>query len=330
MDTVDLADIARTTEAAERDLKLRELARVQYLAQEAKEKIQRIQTHRSRPQRGPYQAGDRVLVFRRSNAILPHRGQWRGPGVVIAVEGSSAIYVQLCSRLYKCAPEQLRPLSPQERQVASEADLRENVLDTDGINRLVKGVDIRSEAPDGDDLDRDVPVPARAPGEATARTLPEAPAPESEPKRRRLTRKQPPEQLQPSTSSSASATTMGPVGPAGLDRSGPDRTTDNAEMPEAEDGVNAAAAATSRRPQLDRMRPRHGYRIEIELDETDVADLTATTDLNNRQFMHSLLAETAVGNQQRKRRLELKEVELTDDEWLLFNKAGGAKEKEWT
>ena len=33
-----------------------------------------------------------------------YQGQWRGPGVVIAVEGSSAVYVQLVGRLYKCAP----------------------------------------------------------------------------------------------------------------------------------------------------------------------------------------------------------------------------------
>ena len=44
--------------------------------------------------------------------------------------------------------------------------------------------------------------------------------------------------------------------------------------------------------------------------------------------MHALLAETAIGDQKRKRKVELKEVELTDDEWLLFNQKGGAKEKE--
>ena len=98
LDTVNLVDITRTTPDAERDLKLRELARVQYLAQEAKANIQRIRTHWSRPQRGHHQAGDRVLVFRQTNARLPHRGQWRGPGIVIAVEGSIAVQVQLLER----------------------------------------------------------------------------------------------------------------------------------------------------------------------------------------------------------------------------------------
>ena len=80
LDPVNLADITRTTPDAERDLKLRELARVQYLAQEAKEKIQRIQTHRSRPQKSFFQAGGRVLLLRRTNAFMKYRGHGEDQG----------------------------------------------------------------------------------------------------------------------------------------------------------------------------------------------------------------------------------------------------------
>ena len=61
--------------------------------------------------------------------MLPHRGQWRGPGTVIANEGSSVIYVQLTGKIYKCSPEQVRGLTATEKYVTDDLESQVHLLD---------------------------------------------------------------------------------------------------------------------------------------------------------------------------------------------------------
>ena len=92
---------------------------------------------------------------------------------MVAKEGSSVIYVQMTGKLYKCAPEQLRPLTAPETYLTTELNEQIHLLDPKvrkGLLELEKGIDIRADAPNGDPADNDIPtepVPTEPPAVPT-------------------------------------------------------------------------------------------------------------------------------------------------------------------
>ena len=79
---------------------------------------------RSRPTRGPFYPGDRVFIYRRGRGSKKRAasvaGGWHGPATVIISEPADAVsprivWCNLHGNLYRCAPEQLRLVGPEER-----------------------------------------------------------------------------------------------------------------------------------------------------------------------------------------------------------------------
>ena len=102
---------------------MREEACRAFIEEHAKDVWRRAVAYRNRPMRGPYVAGQMVYVFRlRGRGQLRSRhGQWLGPGRIIGVESSSnspiprLVWVSLNGYLYRCSPENLRPV-PEDEQ----------------------------------------------------------------------------------------------------------------------------------------------------------------------------------------------------------------------
>ena len=68
--------------------------------------------HRSRPARGPFEVGQLVFLWRKNR--FDNRAHWHGPAVIIGKAGSSKIWVAKGTKVYRCCPEQLKCLSPDQ------------------------------------------------------------------------------------------------------------------------------------------------------------------------------------------------------------------------
>ena len=88
-------------------------ARKAFVERDNDDRIRRAIERRTRPERGPFPAGAKVYVWRPGGlkgSSKAHR--WRGPGTVIGHSDQSKFWVSFGSKVLKCAPEQLRRLSP--------------------------------------------------------------------------------------------------------------------------------------------------------------------------------------------------------------------------
>ena len=68
--------------------------------------------HRTRPERGPFEVGQLVFLWRKNR--FDNRAHWHGPAVVIGKSGASKVWVARGTKVYRCCPEQLRALSPDQ------------------------------------------------------------------------------------------------------------------------------------------------------------------------------------------------------------------------
>ena len=65
--------------------------------------------------RGPYTPGQLVMYWiRRHRTSRQETGRWHGPAQVIHQESPSAVWLSHAERLFKCAPESIRPASLRE------------------------------------------------------------------------------------------------------------------------------------------------------------------------------------------------------------------------
>ena len=97
-------------------LNLRQEARKAFIEADHEERVRRAIEHRTRPERGPFVPGCKVFIWRPGN--IKKDGEkawfWKGPGTVIGSADASKIWVSLGSKVFKCAPEQLRRLKPED------------------------------------------------------------------------------------------------------------------------------------------------------------------------------------------------------------------------
>ena len=129
-----LADtLLREDEAFARITQIRQKAREAYVRAEATARLARVMHHKSRPTRGPFVPGERVLVFRRTPLgktraevpeVHPKSGYWYGPAVVLSSESSDAdklrprmYYIAMLGKLYRCSEAQLKAL-PASAEIA--------------------------------------------------------------------------------------------------------------------------------------------------------------------------------------------------------------------
>ena len=95
-------------------LELRECARRAYHSADNDAALRRAVLRRSNPFRGSYRTGEWVMVWKQGNGALP--GQWIGPMKVVVHENNKTIWTTMASKLYRCAPEHVRPVTAFEAQ----------------------------------------------------------------------------------------------------------------------------------------------------------------------------------------------------------------------
>ena len=95
-------------------LEFRECARRAYHAADNDAALRRAVLRRSNPFRGNYHTGEWVMVWKQGNGALP--GHWIGPMKVVVHENNKTVWTTMASKLYRCAPEHVRPVSASEAQ----------------------------------------------------------------------------------------------------------------------------------------------------------------------------------------------------------------------
>ena len=108
------------SEAFRKHLEIRTKARKAFLLADNDNSIRRALLHRSCPSRGKFEVGQLVMYWRkRSRASRHESGRWHGPAKVVSQDSQSSVWIAHADRLFKCAPESLRPASLREWQYHS-------------------------------------------------------------------------------------------------------------------------------------------------------------------------------------------------------------------
>ena len=129
-DPVINSSLAQGESVFERRMALRTAARKAFLDADGEARVRRAMECRTRPERGPFVEGQLVFFWRKNR--FENRHHWHGPGIVIGKSGGSKVWVAKGTKVYRCCPEQLRGLSPdQEAMVkllpADMVYMRDNV-----------------------------------------------------------------------------------------------------------------------------------------------------------------------------------------------------------
>jgi len=95
-------------------LAFRETARRAYHSADNDAALRRSVLRRANPHRGSYHPGEWVMVSKQGQGALP--GSWLGPMKVIFQENHRTIWITMLSKLYRCAPEHVRPVTAAEAQ----------------------------------------------------------------------------------------------------------------------------------------------------------------------------------------------------------------------
>ncbi len=113
------------------ELSCRERARRAYASVDNDQTLRRALVHRSRPHRGSYQKGEPVMVWRKRGES---DGHWQGPMTVVIQESQQVVWVTLLNKLYRVAPEHIRPLSAMEevQYKKSEPEVSSRVFQSGG------------------------------------------------------------------------------------------------------------------------------------------------------------------------------------------------------
>ena len=97
------------------NLARREAARKAFWSADNHSAIRRAILRRTRPSRGHYNPGEWIMMWKKTE---DPKGKWIGPAKVITQEGSQTVWCTLSGRLFRCSPEQVRPVSAFEaRQI---------------------------------------------------------------------------------------------------------------------------------------------------------------------------------------------------------------------
>ncbi|CAK0889332.1 unnamed protein product [Prorocentrum cordatum] len=163
-----------------RGAQVRRLARLAHIQTENSDRVKRAEAARFRSFKR-YETGDLVFVYRRPSPgawikkgqprSMPGRGRWYGPGRVLCHEPSSSghrpglpgtvVNITVAGRLYRVAPEQLRPATPSEEAMDSLRSRREQpgtwaLGDVQKLLDQNEVIDLSNESPPtGEDLAAD-------------------------------------------------------------------------------------------------------------------------------------------------------------------------------
>ena len=90
-------------------LAMRESARKAFHSADNDAALRRAALRRSRPGNVQYHPGEWVMIWKQSNGALPN--QWIGPLRIVVHENSQTIWTTMGSKLYRSAPEHVRPVT---------------------------------------------------------------------------------------------------------------------------------------------------------------------------------------------------------------------------
>ena len=93
-------------------LAYRETARRAFHSADNDSALRRAMLRRSHPHRGAYQPGEWVMAWK--EGLGQTQGYWQGPMKVVVHENQQTIWVTMSSKLYRCAPEHVRPVTAEE------------------------------------------------------------------------------------------------------------------------------------------------------------------------------------------------------------------------
>ena len=103
------------SERFRRHLDQRSRARRAFLLTDNDQALRRALYRKSRPTRGPFLPNQLVMYWMKRNKSSRHEcGRWHGPAKVILQESNSGVWISHMDRLFRCAPESLRPASLRE------------------------------------------------------------------------------------------------------------------------------------------------------------------------------------------------------------------------
>lgn len=105
------------------ELEIRERARRAFTIVDNNQAMRRAIVQRTRPMRQTYEKGQWVMMWRQRGE---QQGQWIGPAQVIVQEGTQVVWITMSSKLYRIAPEHLRPVSLQEQASIKEDQMTNN------------------------------------------------------------------------------------------------------------------------------------------------------------------------------------------------------------
>ena len=97
-----------------KQLAFRESARRAFHSADNDAALRRALLRRSNPHRGNYQPGEWVMSWREGTGQSP--GFWQGPMKVVVHENQHTIWTTMSSKLFRCAPEHVRPVTAEEAQ----------------------------------------------------------------------------------------------------------------------------------------------------------------------------------------------------------------------
>ena len=125
--------------------------------------LRRALLRRSRPFRGQYAPGEWVMIWRQAE---PPKGQWLGPMKVVTQESAQIIWCTRSGRLYRCSPEQVRPVSAYEaRDIPKEESnldvkpsIGEQLSELQRQNNQEQYQDLAGNSSDGIDVSGPPPI----------------------------------------------------------------------------------------------------------------------------------------------------------------------------
>ncbi len=102
-------------------LEQRSRARKAFLLTDNDQALRRALFRKSRPTRGPFLPNQLVMYWmKRSKSSRHECGRWHGPAKVILQESNAGVWISHMDRLFRCAPESLRPASLREWNASSD------------------------------------------------------------------------------------------------------------------------------------------------------------------------------------------------------------------
>ena len=136
-------------------LNLRESARKAFHQADNSAALRRALLRRSRPHRGHLQAGEWIMLWK----VMGNQKGWFGPMQVVIQENDNTVWLSWCGKLFRGAPENIRPVSAYEARnidhktiisPSQVSQLQEQIANQNPLegNRTIETEDVAPEIPD--------------------------------------------------------------------------------------------------------------------------------------------------------------------------------------